>query len=113
MATAQSPGPWDATQEEKKWRESLQSGRDALNQHGDQLSKSSPDFFLLCLAELDAGSQLARAEYFATRATFLAQLRRLTAEPTRPSRPVPSIEAYRESQKWWLESMVEVYERDS
>jgi hypothetical protein len=113
MVPPQKEDRWDAAAEEKKWRVSLERGRHAQNQLGDQLSKSSPDFNLLCLAELDAGSQLLRPEYFASRATFLAQLKRLIAAPTQPSQPVPSLQAYRDSQKWWLESMIQAYEQDS
>ena len=113
MAISQKQDRWDAAAEETKWRDALDSGNHVQNQIGDQLSKSSPDFKLLCLAELDAGSQLLRPEYFASRATFVAQLRRLIASPTQPSQPVPSLQAYRDSQKWWLESMIQVYEHDS
>ena len=110
MAASPTQDHWDAAAEERKWRESMERGRKAREGLDEQLSKSSPDFHLLCLAELDAGGHLLRPEYFSTRVVFVAQLRRLIAEPTAPSRPVPSIEAYRDSQKWWLESMIEVYE---
>jgi hypothetical protein len=113
MATPQNEGGWDPVVEEKKWRESLERARKAEQQFRDQLSKSSPNFDLLCLAELDAGSQLLRPEYFVSRAKFVTHLRRLIAEPTQPSRSVPSIQAYRDSQKWWLESMIQVYEEHS
>jgi hypothetical protein len=43
---------------------------------------------------------------FSTRASFLAEVRRLISEPTTPSRPVHSLEAYRSAQKWWLESII-------
>jgi hypothetical protein len=84
----------------------LESGREVQESLQDQLEKSSPNFYLLCLAELDAGRQLLRPEYFASRATFVAQLRRLIAAPAQPSQPVPSLQAYADSQKWWLESMI-------
>ena len=113
MAASQTEDRWDPAVEEKKWRQSMESGLKAQDQLGEQLSKSSPDFHLLCLAELDAGIHLLRPQYFSSRATFVAQLRRLIAQPTTPSRPVPSIQAYRDSQKWWLESMIQVYEKDS
>jgi hypothetical protein len=113
MAISQKQDRWDAVAEQTKWREAVESESHVQNQVGDQLSKSSPPFNLLCLAELDAGSQLLHPEYFASRATFVAQLRRLIASPTQPSRPVPSLQAYKDSQKWWLESMIQVYEHDS
>jgi hypothetical protein len=104
---------WDAAAEEKKWRESLEKARHAQNQLSVHLSKSSPHFNLLCLAELDAGSQLLRPEYFASRATLVAQLKRLITAPTQPSQPVTSLREYRDSQKWWLESIIQAYEQDS
>jgi hypothetical protein len=103
---------WDPAVEEKRWFAALASARQTLDHLGEQLSKSSPDFHLLCLAELDAGSCLSRSE-FSSRAAFVAELKRLAAEPTAPSQPVPSLQAYRDSQKWWLESLVKQYERNS
>lgn len=113
MPPSQKGNCWDAAAEEMRWRESLESGRKVQESLGGHLEKSSPDFNLLCLAELDAGTHLLRAEYFVSRAVFVTQLRRLIAEPTEPSRPVASIQAYRDSQKWWLESMLQVYEQGS
>jgi len=113
MAGPQKDDNWDATVEEQKWRESLEKASKAQTELGDRISKSSPDFYHLCLAELDAARHLLRPEYFASRDKFVAQMRRLIAEPTQPSRGVPSIQAYRDSQKWWLESMIQMYEAHS
>ena len=113
MSTPLRAHPWDATAEEKRFRESLERAHRAQNDLGEQLSKSSPDFHLLCVAELDAGSQLVQSGCFSTREAFVAELKRLIAEPTVPSRPVPSLQAYKDSQKWWLESLLLVYEQSS
>lgn len=109
MAVSHPERHWDATAEENKWRRALESGRTALVQFGEQLSKGSPDFYILCLAELDAGNKLLRSECFLSRATFLSEVRKLIIEPTEPSSAVPSVEAYRASQKWWLESILQQY----
>jgi hypothetical protein len=104
---------WDAAAEEKKWRESLKQARKAQDEVAGKLSSSSSGFYLLCLAELDAGGQLLTGDCFSSRARFVAQLRRLMAEPSTPSEPVPSIQAYRDSQRWWLESLIRVYESNT
>ena len=104
---------WDAAAEEKRLHESLQRARRAHGELGGQLSKSSPAFHLLSVAELDAGDRIIHSGCFATRSELVAELRRLIAEPTTPAHPVPDLQAYRASQKWWLESMLQVYERNS
>jgi hypothetical protein len=63
-------------------------------------------FYVLCLAETDAISSFRAPECFSSRAAFVTELRRLIAEPTTPSRPVPSVQAYRDSQKWFLENEI-------
>lgn len=102
---------WDAAAEEKRFRESLRRAREADAELGEQLSRSSPNFQLLSVAEIDATEQILESGCFASPDALLAELRRLIAEPVPPSRHVPSIQAYRDSQKWWLESMLQVYER--
>jgi hypothetical protein len=113
MAIPRAHVGWDAATEVRKWQRALEKGHEAQNSLGDQLSKSSPNFHLLCLAELDAGKQLLRPENFVSRTAFLDQLRRLITEPTTPSQPVPSLQAYRDSQKWWVESVIQAYEEIS
>ena|SRR2546425_3286274 len=113
MSNPRTADPWDSAAEEKRFRDSLEQAHRAQNDFGKQLAKSSPDFHLLCVAELDAGSQLVESGCFSTREALVAELRRLIAEPTVPSGPVPSLQAYRDSQKWWLESMLQVYEQSS
>jgi hypothetical protein len=94
---------WDADLQEKRWRSSLEKGRQAVDQLGPKLVTSSPGFYVLCLAEVDAVGAFHSPECFASRSTFIAELERLIAEPTEPSRPVPSIQAYIESQRWFLQ----------
>jgi hypothetical protein len=104
---------WDAAAEEKRFRESLQRARQTHAELAGQLSKSSPSFHLLSVAELDAADRIIQSRCFATRSDLLAELRRLIAEPTAPSGLVSDLQAYQASQKWWLQSMLQVYERSS
>jgi hypothetical protein len=103
---------WDAKAEEDRWRKSLETAQKMQDKFGEAPEGAS-GFILLCLAELDAGLHLLQSECFASRATFLADVRRLIAESTTPSRPVASIEAYRASQKQWLEFILSKYEQDT
>jgi hypothetical protein len=73
----------------------------------------SSGFYVLCLAELDAISSFHAPECFSSRAALIEELRRLIAAPTSPSRPVPSVQAYRDSQKWFLEHEIKQYEADA
>ena len=112
MASPATNDVWDAISEEKSWRESLERARRAQ----DLFKKTGADasgFYVLCLSELDAGVQLSKPEYFMSRAAFVAECRRLLVEPTIPSRPVPSVEGYQRAQRFWLEFIIERYERAS
>ena len=113
MTSPLTDNHWDAAVQEKRWRSSTESVRQALDQLGQKLAASSPDFYVLCLAELDAVGGFNWSECFSSRAVFLSELRRLIAKPSTPSRPVPNVQAYRDSQKWWLESVVKQYEQDT
>ncbi len=104
---------WDPVAEEKRWVTDLDGARRFQERLDKQASGPLWGFGLLCLAELDAGSRLLASNCFATRDTFIAEIRRLVGEPTEPSRPVVSLEAYRDAQKWWLESIITQYESHS
>ena len=104
---------WDSALQEKRWRNSLEKCRQALDGMRQSLSASSPGFYILCLAEVDAMSSLRWPECFASRAAFVAELRRIIAEPTTPSRSVPSPEAYKNSQKWFLEMEIKQIEANT
>jgi hypothetical protein len=103
---------WNAAAEEKQWRASLETARQMQEKFGNAPEISS-GFILLCLAQLDAGMRLLQSDCFSSRATFLAEVRRLIAEPTMPSRSVASIEGYNASQKQWLELILYNYEQDT
>lgn len=110
MASPATNDDWDAASEEKSWRESMENarrGQDIFKKTGADAS----DFYVLCLSELDAGVHLSKSEHFVNRAAFVAECRRLLAEPTTPSRPVPSVEGYRRAQRFWLEFIIKRYER--
>jgi hypothetical protein len=74
---------------------------------------SSPDFYHLCLAELDALRCFTRPECLSSRAAYIAELKRLLAEPTTPSCPILSTELYQAKQRWWLASLIQEYETSS
>ena len=101
---------WDAALEEKSWRETVESARRGQDMLEQKAGGKTSDFCILCLSELDAVVEFARPECLASRAAFVAELRRLMLEPTTPSRPVPSIEAYQDSQRFWLEFMIKKYD---
>jgi hypothetical protein len=113
MAGSQTKDRWDAAAEEAKWRQSMEKGHKFLERLGEQFSKSNPDFYVLSLAELDAANHFTRPACFSSREAFIRELKRLIGEPTEPSRVVPSVQAYRDSQKWWLESLLRSYESKS
>ena len=103
---------WDAAAEEKWWREELESmkhGADALEQKG----LNTTGFYVACLGGLDAATHFTKPKYFASRATFVAELRRLVTEPTAPSRTVLSVEEYQRTQGRWLKGTIKEYGRDS
>ena len=107
MAASQTKDRWDAAAEEAKWRQSIETGYKFFDRLGEQFSKSNPEFYTLSLAELDAGNHFMRPECFSSPEAFTGELKRLIAEPTEPSRLVPSVQAYRDSQKWWLEFLLQ------
>ena len=112
MTSPTTKRAWDATAEEKRWRASTETAQKVQDKFGDAPEGSS-GFILLCLAELDAGIRLLQTDCFSSRAAFLAEVRRLIAEPTTPSRSVASIEGYKASQKQWLEFILNRYELDT
>jgi len=101
---------WDGAAEEKSWRESAASARRGQDMMEQKAGAATSDFYVLCLSELDAADCFIRPECFVSRAAFVAELRRLLVEPTTPSRPVPSVEAYQHAQKFWLEFMIKKYD---
>ena len=112
MASPVTNDVWDAAAEEKSWRDSMETarrGQDTFKKTGAEAS----GFYVLCLSELDAGVHLSKSEYFVSRAAFVAECRRLLAEPTTPSRPVPSVGAYQHAQRLWLEFIIGRCERVS
>jgi hypothetical protein len=113
MAVTQTGVHWDSVAEQKKWLSAIERARKFQEQLDQHVPTPVSGFHLLCVAELDAGSSLASSACFASRETFFTELRRLIAEPTTPSRPVASIQAYRDAQKWWLESLITQYESNS
>ena len=113
MTSPLKQNSWDPALIEKRWRNSLEKGRHAIDQLGKSLTGTSPGFYVLCLAEVDAVASFNWAKCFVSRAAFITELRRLIAEPTTPSRPVPSLQAYRESQKWFLEMEIKQCEANT
>ena len=101
---------WDAPTQEKRWRNSVENSRRAM---AKLEAHPASNFTLLCLAETDAISSFHAPECFSSRAAFIAELRRLIAEPTTPSRPVPNVQAYRDSQKWFLEMEIKQCEANA
>ncbi len=87
--------------------ETARLGQDVFNKSGAQAG----GFYVLCMSEPDADVNLSKSEYFVSRAAFVAECRRLLAESTTPSRPVPSVEAYQHAQRFWLEFIIGRYER--
>jgi hypothetical protein len=110
MRALQPEQGWDPVEEEKKWCTSLESARQFQEKLDKEFRNPLSGFLRLCLAELDAGNQMLASGCFSSRASFLAEVRRLISEPTTPSRPVDNLEAYRSSQKWWLEFIISQYD---
>jgi hypothetical protein len=105
---------WNTTEEEERWRDMADRSAAVSEKLKDSLfSHCDSQFSILCLAEADAVRQLRIPECCYSRVAMISELRRLVAEPTSPSRPVASVEAYRASQKSWLEWLIQYYERDS
>ena len=111
MASPIGAEAWDGIAEEKRWREMVEAVRSGMDRSSQKTDGALLGFHVLCLAELDAASHFTRPECFVTRAAFVAELRRLIAEPTTPSRTVSSVRAYNDSQKWWLEWIVKQYNK--
>jgi hypothetical protein len=109
---------WDAASETQHWRE-LAAQAAASYSRFKATVVTTPHFRLedqfshLCLAEFDAVSQMRIPECCSSRATMIAELRRLLSEPTSPSLDVSDADAYRASQKAWLEWIIQGYERSS
>ena len=94
---------WDPFAEEKTWREELwimRGGADAIEQ---KAGFNRTGFYVICVGGLDAATHFVKQEYFASRAAFSAELRRLMIEPTPPSRAVPTMEEYQRAQRRWLD----------
>jgi hypothetical protein len=102
-------GDWNPEAQEKRWRDALTTARFGQDQLEPKLGAPQSNFYVLCLAELDAGTYFTKPEFFASQAAFVDVLRRLMAEPTSPSRPVPDLQAYQAAQKWWLEFVIKEY----
>jgi len=118
MNSLHADGHWDASAEETRWRELAKQAGPSFERFRESLLRSQQgclqdQFSHLCLAEFDALAHLNLPQCLSSRAAFVAELRRLIAEPTTPSLPVLSIEAYREGQKQWLEWLIDFYEEDS
>ncbi len=102
---------WDATAEEKWWREELEmmrAGANAIEQNG---SLTTSGFYMACVGGLDAATHFTKPEYFGSRGAFVTELRRLMTEPTSPSRPVPSLVEYQRAQRRWLEQIAREYDQ--
>lgn len=106
MSAPQPEQDWDPDAQKTRWCTSVKHALEFQEKLDEGVQTPLSGFFLLCLAELDAGLQMVQSGCFSTRASFVAEVRRLMSEPTAPSRPVYSLEAYRNAQKWWLVSIV-------
>ncbi len=98
--------------EEERCREQIDAGRRALD-HLDTESQGRirSDIYIVFLAEFDAVLCYGRPECVASRAAFVAELKRLMVEPTAPSRPVHDLERYQHAQRSWLQYMMMRYDR--
>ena len=96
---------WDAVAEEKRWQKALEGARRFQDRFDP---KENLNFYILCLSELDAVTHLLQAKCFASRATFVAELKHLIDKPTMPSRSIPDSwhQAYRNYQKLWIKSII-------
>jgi hypothetical protein len=104
---------WDAASEEKWWREELEimrHGADAIEQ---KAGLSTTGFYVACVGGLDAATRFTKPECFVSRAAFVTELQRLLIEPTAPSRPVPSVAEYQQTQRGLLEQIIREYDRAS
>jgi len=101
---------WDAALREECWRNSVEKSRQAF---AKLEANPSTGFYLLCLAEVDAISSFNAPDCFNSRVAFVAELRRLIAAPTTPSRPIPNLQAYKDSQKWFLQHEIEQCEAEA
>jgi len=86
MSAPQPEQGWDPVGEEKQWCTSLESARQFQEKLDKEVRTPLSGFFRLCLAEHDAGNQMLASCCFSSRASFLAEVRRLISEPTTPSR---------------------------
>jgi hypothetical protein len=101
---------WDASVEERSWRGIVEKARKAQDMLEQEIVEKISSFYVLCLSELDAAVEFTRPESFLTRTAFVAELKRLIAHPTAPSRPVPNVKDYQRAQKLWLECMINKYD---
>jgi len=99
---------WDAVAVQSRWRETETRGREAFNKMFTQRPppKDPNSFYDLCLAEIDAVAHLNRRQCFGSMSEFIEELRHLQAEPTTPSVPPFSLQAYATCQKQWLEFLI-------
>src|SRR5258706_16172055 len=101
---------WDAAAEEKWWREELEMMRHGADGSEQKAGITTSGFYTARMGGLDAASQFTKPKYFVSRTAFVAELRRLMAEPTAPSRPVPSVEEYQRLQRRWLEDIIKKHD---
>src|SRR5688572_21826124 len=97
---------WDGDSVEKKIRNALEDGWQVLDEFEPEPGKPRYGFYTLCLAELDAATHLVRSNVFGTREIFVAELKRLMLQPTKPSRAVSHLQEYNAAQKWWIENLL-------
>lgn len=100
---------WDSAAEEQHWREELEIMRHGATAIEQKADLNTTDFYITVIGGLDAANQFVKPEYFVSRATFVAEIRRLLLQPTAPSRPVSSVEQYQRTQRRWLESVINRY----
>lgn len=101
---------WDAAAEEQWWREELEMMRHGTDAVEQKAGLNTSGFYIASVGGLDAATHFTIPEFFVTRATFVAELRRLMIEPTAPSRPIPNVEEYQRAQRHWLEIIIKKYD---
>jgi|WetSurMetagenome_2_1015567.scaffolds.fasta_scaffold1084940_1 hypothetical protein len=106
MTTPQSARPWDAAGEKQKWSKAIEKVQPLQDEFESRVTTPFEGFSLMSRAQFDAGVALLQSDCFSSRAAFFAEVRRLIAEPTSPSRAIVSLEAYRDCQRRWLEMLI-------
>ena len=104
---------WDASAEETWWRDELETMRHGADAIEKKAGLQTTGCYIACLGGLDAATHFTKPEYFVSRAVFVAELRRLVTHPTAPSRPVPSVEQYQQTQERWLQNIIRKYDPGS